>query len=139
MTSIRSLRQEPFQFFQGITKSYFTHYSYTLFVVQFNADLCCPVFLEFLFRSSYRRCCGRKGALISFAKPTGKHPRPSLSFNKAAGLRSATLLKKRLQHRRSPRISQDLQDSKNILFVEHLQVTVFCKTSFFCLLCNFAM
>ena len=102
MTSIRSLRQEPFQFFQGITKSYFTHYSYTLFVVQFNADLCCPVFLEFLFRSSYRRCCAKKGALISFAKPTRKYPRPSLSFNKAAGLRSATLLKKRLQHRRFP-------------------------------------
>ena len=38
----------------------------------------------------------RKGVLRNFAKFTGKHLCQSLFFNKAAGLRPATLLKKRL-------------------------------------------
>ena len=39
-----------------------------------------------------------KVVLKSFAKFTGKHLRGILVFNKVAGLRSATLLKKRLSH-----------------------------------------
>ena len=38
----------------------------------------------------------KKGVLGTFAKFTGKHLCQSLIFNKVAGLRPATLLKKRL-------------------------------------------
>ena len=41
-------------------------------------------------------------ALKIFAKLTGKHLCQSLFFNKVAGLRPATLLKKRLWHRCFP-------------------------------------
>ena len=41
----------------------------------------------------------RKGVLRNFAKFTEKHLRQSLSLHKVAGLRSATLLKKRLWHK----------------------------------------
>ena len=40
--------------------------------------------------------------LRNFSKFTGKYLRQSLFFNKVAGLRFATLLKKRLWHRRFP-------------------------------------
>ena len=68
----------------------------------FNTGLCRSVFLQFLFRSSYRRCSARKGALRIFEKSTEKCLRLNISFNKATGLRPATLLKKRLVHRRFP-------------------------------------
>ena len=41
----------------------------------------------------------KKSVLKKFAKITGKRQCQSLFFNKFAGLRSATLLKKRLWHR----------------------------------------
>ena len=53
-------------------------------------------------RSSHRRCSVRKCVLRNFAKFTGKHQCQSLFFNKVAGLRPATLLKKRLWHRCFP-------------------------------------
>ena len=46
-----------------------------------------------------------RGALqkrANFTKTTGKHSCQSLSFNKAAGFRPATLLKKRLRHKHPP-------------------------------------
>ena len=43
-----------------------------------------------------------KGVLNIFAKFAGKHRPQSLFFNKVAGLRPATLLKKRLWHRCFP-------------------------------------
>ena len=46
------------------------------------------------YRSSYRRCSVRKDVLRNFSKFIGKNP--SLFFNEVAGLRPATLLKKRL-------------------------------------------
>ena len=52
------------------------------------------------YRSSYWRCSVRKYVLRNFSKFTGKHQ--SLFFNKVAGLRPATLLKKRLWHRCFP-------------------------------------
>ena len=55
-----------------------------------------------IFRSSHQRCFVRKGVLRNFAKFTGKHLCQSLFFNKVAGLRPATLLKKRLWHRCFP-------------------------------------
>ena len=43
-----------------------------------------------------------KGVLKNFVELTGKHLFQILFFNKVAGLRPATLLKKRLWHRRFP-------------------------------------
>ena len=48
------------------------------------------------------RCSIKKGILKNFAKFTGKHQCQNLFFNKVAGLRLATLLKKRLWHRCFP-------------------------------------
>ena len=53
-------------------------------------------------RSSHQRCSMKKGVLRNFTKFTGKHLCQSLLFNKVAGLRPATLLKKRLWHRCFP-------------------------------------
>ena len=50
-------------------------------------------------RSCHRSCSVKKGVLRNFAKFKGKHLCRSLFFNKVAGLRPATLLKKRLWHR----------------------------------------
>ena len=44
----------------------------------------------------------KKGVLRNFPKFTGKHLCQSLFFNKVAGLRPSTLLKKRLWHRCFP-------------------------------------
>ena len=51
------------------------------------------------YRSSHQCCSMKKGVLRNFAEFTGKHLYQSLVFNKVAGLRPATLLKKRLWHR----------------------------------------
>ena len=59
-------------------------------------------FFWHLGRSSHRRCSLRKGVLRKFAKFTRKHLCQSSFFNKVAGLRPATLLKKRLWHRCFP-------------------------------------
>ena len=53
-------------------------------------------------RSSHRRCSVRKGVLGNFAKFIGKHLCQCLFFNIVAGLRHATLLKKRLWQRCFP-------------------------------------
>ena len=55
-----------------------------------------------LIRSSCPEVFCKKGVLSNFAKFTGKNLCQSLFFNKVAGLRSATSLKKRLWHRYSP-------------------------------------
>ena len=49
-----------------------------------------------------RRCFIKKGVTKNFAKFTGKHLCQSLFFNKVAGVRTATLLKKRLWFRCFP-------------------------------------
>ena len=53
-------------------------------------------------RSSRPEVFYKKGVLRNFAKFTGKHLCQSLFFNKVAGMRTATLLKKRLWHRCFP-------------------------------------
>ena len=50
-------------------------------------------------RSSHQRCYIKEGVLRNYIKFTGKHLCQSLFLNKVAGLRPATLLKKRLWHR----------------------------------------
>ena len=66
----------------------------------------CPMERRFsytiLIRSSHRRCSMEKGVLRNFTKFTGKHLCQNLVFNKLAGLRPATLLKKRVWHRCFP-------------------------------------
>ena len=53
---------------------------------------------EIYFRSNLLEVFYKKGALKKFAKFTGGHLCQSLFFNKVAGLRPATLLKKKLGH-----------------------------------------
>ena len=48
------------------------------------------------FKSSHLQVFYKKDVLKNFAKFTGKHLSQSLFLNKVAGLRPATLLKKRL-------------------------------------------
>ena len=60
----------------------------------------------------------KKGVLENFTKFTGKHLCQSLFFNKVAGLRSATLLKKRLWYRCFP-----------VNFVKYLRPHFFYRTS----------
>ena len=57
-----------------------------------------------LFRSSHQSCSVKKGVLKNLVKFIGKHLCWSLFYNKVAGLRPATLLKERLQHRCFPEI-----------------------------------
>ena len=47
-------------------------------------------------RSSHRRCSVKVGVLKNFTKFTGKHMSLNLFVSKVAGLRTATLAKKRL-------------------------------------------
>ena len=54
------------------------------------------------FRASHRRCSLERGVLESFAKFPGKDLCQSLFFNKFAGLKPATLLKKRIWQRCFP-------------------------------------
>ena len=54
--------------------------------------------MRVLVTSSHQRCSRKKGVLINFAKLIGRHLCQSFFLDKAAGLRPATLLKKRLRH-----------------------------------------
>ena len=58
--------------------------------------------LVHMVRSSRPEVFCKKGVLRNFTKFTGKHLCQSFFFNKVAGLRPATLLKKRLWHRCFP-------------------------------------
>ena len=59
-------------------------------------------------------CSVRKDVPKNFKKFTGKHLHQSLFFNKVAGFRPATLLKKETLAR---------EISKNTFFTEHLRTT----------------
>ena len=72
---------------------------------------------ETTFRSSHMRCYIKKGVLRDFTKFLGKHLCQSLFFNKVAGLRPATLLKKRLWHRCFP-----------VIFMEFVRTHFFQRT-----------
>ena len=65
-----------------------------------------------------RRCSVKKGVLKNFTKFTGKHLCQSLFFNKVAGLRPATLLKKRLWHRCFP--VNFVKFLRTPFYIEHL-------------------
>ena len=70
------------------------------------------------FRSILPEVFCKKSFLRNFAKFTGKQRCQSLFFNKVAGLRTATLFKKRLWHRCFPvNFSKFL---RTLFFIEHL-------------------
>ena len=73
------------------------------------------------WRSSRRRCSVRKGVLWNFVKFTRKCLCQSLFFNKVAGLRPATLLKKRLWHMCFPVNFAKFQ--RTTFLTEHLSKT----------------
>ena len=84
-------------------------HGYSLFIYINRIIYPCQTFLLFKVTSALgntRRTCQevfcRKGVLRNFAKSTGEHLYQSLFFNKVAGLRPKTLLKKRLWHRCFP-------------------------------------
>ena len=63
-------------------------------ILQHSINMC--IKKSYFDRSGHLRCSVRKGFPRNFAKFTGKHLCQSLFFNKVAGLRPATLLKKRI-------------------------------------------
>ena len=65
-----------------------------------NYERACPS--RYKDRSSRLEVFCKKGVLGNFAKFTGKHLCQRLFFNKVAGLKPATLLKKSLWHRCFP-------------------------------------
>ena len=60
------------------------------------------IIIQMTTRGNHQRCSIRKGVLRNFAKFTGKYLSQVLFYNKVAGLKLATLLKKRLWHRCFP-------------------------------------
>ena len=71
-----------------------------------------------ILRSSRPEVFCKKGVLRNFAKFTGKHLCQNLFFNKVAGLRPVTLLKKRLWHRCFP--VNFVKFLRTPFFIEHL-------------------
>ena len=69
--------------------------------------------------SSHRRYSKKKRVLKSFAKFTGKHLCQNHNFNKVAGLRPATLLKKK-KTQAQVFSCEFFKISKNTYFEEHL-------------------
>ena len=65
-------------------------------------DLPCLCLSSSNCRSSHRRCSVKEFILKNFAKFTDKHLCYRLFFNKVAGLRPATLLRKSFWHRSFP-------------------------------------
>ena len=71
------------------------------------------------YRSSRPEVFCKKGVLKNFAKFTEKHLCQSLFFNIVAGLRPATILKKRLWHRCFP--VNFVKFLRTSFFTEHLR------------------
>ena len=69
----------------------------------------------------------KKGVLKNLTKVTGKLLCQSLFFNKAEGLRSATLLRKRVWHRCFP--VNFVEISKSTFFTEHVWILLLCRLS----------
>ena len=67
----------------------------------------------------------KKGVLENFAKLTGKHLCQNLFFNKVAGIRPATLLKKRPWHRCFP--TNFAKFLGTTFFTEHIWMTASIK------------
>ena len=95
---------------------------------------------EWTFRSSRREVFFKNGVLRNFTKFTGKYLCQSRFFNKATGLRPATLFKKRFWHRSFP--VNFVKFLRTPFFIEHFLVAAswryklkqfsgfFCKRGF---------
>ena len=67
----------------------------------------------------------KKGVIRNFAKFTGKHLCQRVFFNKVAGLRTATLLKKTLRHRSFPvNFAKVLRTPASVIFDDILGLWV---------------
>ena len=84
--------------------------------------------LSYSERSSRPEVFCTKGVLKNFAKFTGKRLCQSLFFNEATDLRPATLLKKRLWHKRFP--VDFAKFLRTPFFTEHLQWLLLILTHF---------
>ena len=104
-TCLRTLNYYVPTSLRAYVPSFFTcllAYNHSQNILRLTSIPCIVVLLWIICRSSHRRCSLRKGVLRNFVKFTGKHLCQSLLFNKVAGLRPATLLKKKLWHRCFP-------------------------------------
>ena len=81
-----------------------------------------------MYRSSHERYSVRKGVLRNLAKFTGNHLCQGLFFNKVAGLRPATLLKKRLGQRCFP---VNFAKFLKTLFLQNTSVWLLLMSSIF--------
>ena len=77
-------------------------------------------------QKQHRECSIRKGILRNFARFTGKQMCQILVFNKVAGLRPATLLKKEAHAQVFS--CEFCEISKNTFFAEHLGTTASVDT-----------
>ena len=82
-----------------------------------------------MYRSSHCRCSVRKGIFRNFAKFTENHHCQESFFIKVAGLRSTTLLKKRLWHRCFP--VNCAKFLKTLFLAEHLRLLLLCVQSIY--------
>ena len=98
--------------------SSFNSYVFSLFSFSFHVRI--SYFLLTPYRSSYHRSSIKQGVFKNFAKSTGKHLCQSLFSNEVAGLRSATVLKKRLWHRCFP---VNLRNFVENLFSQNLRIS----------------
>ena len=88
----------------------------TIFCYDFEAPL--SISETPIQRSRRPKVFCKKGVLRKFTKFTGKHLCQSLFFNNVAGLRTATLLKKRLWHRCFP--VDFVKFLRTPFYIEHL-------------------
>ena len=90
------------------------------FVSQKHVKKLSPLCTVTNYKQSFvQRCSVKKSVLRNFTKLTGKYLCPSLSFNKVAGLRPATLLKKRLWQWYFP--GNFAKFLRTLFFTEYLQ------------------
>ena len=90
--------KELSQWIEEVRKQFSYSFLHPIQVMIKKKSLILPLEKKFMitqFRSSQQMCSLKKGVLRNFVKFTGKHLHQSLFFNRVAGLRPATLLKKR--------------------------------------------
>ena len=88
----------------------------------------CLISLKYMWQKQPTKVFCKKGVLRNFTKFTGKHLCQSLFFNKVAGLRAATLLKKRLGQRCFP---VNFAKFLKTLFLQNTSVWLLLMSSIF--------
>ena len=98
---VHLLPWERFPFLHNIVRYLYFLVS-LLFAGKHLFTYCLSLLHTYYIEAATRRFLWKEGVLKNFTKFTGKHLWQSLFFNKVAGLRLATFLKKRLWHRCFP-------------------------------------